>query len=143
MADAKYSTESLKCWNEAKEIRMDYYKNYFEDHDKGGLRWAGGAWTFDAIPLGLGEDVHPITSEPYGASIAFDKDLAMRCMEAVEKAGYARDLCAYMRNYWGSIILNENAFNYKDSGVVTKLSFPNLIFYGKIIYVVHMQIGTR
>jgi benzoyl-CoA reductase subunit B len=114
MADTKYPTESLKSWEEAKQIRMDFYKDYYEAHDKGGLRWGGGAWTFDAIPAGLGEDVFPITSEPYGASLAFDKELSMRCMEAVEKAGYARDLCAYMRNYWGSIMIDEYAFNYKD-----------------------------
>ena len=83
MADTKYPTESLKSWEEAKQIRMDFYKDYYEAHDKGGLRWGGGAWTFDAIPAGLGDDVFPITSEPYGASLAFDKELSMRCMEAV------------------------------------------------------------
>jgi benzoyl-CoA reductase subunit B len=31
-------------------------------------------------------------------------------MEATEKHGYARDLCSYMRNYWGGIILDEYAF---------------------------------
>jgi benzoyl-CoA reductase subunit B len=107
---AKYKTESLKCWDKSKEIRLDYYKNYAKAHEKGGLRWAGGAWSFDAIPSGLGDDIYPLTGEPYAASVAWNKDLALRCHEAVEKAGYARDLCSYMRNYWGSIILNEYAF---------------------------------
>jgi len=107
---AKYKTEPLKCWNKAKEIRLKYYEDYAKAHEKGGIRWAGGAWSFDAIPAGLGTDVHSITSEPYGASIAFNKELSLRCMEATEKAGYARDLCSYMRNYWGSILLNEYAF---------------------------------
>jgi benzoyl-CoA reductase subunit B len=31
-------------------------------------------------------------------------------MEAIEKKGFARDLCSYMRNYWGSVLLNEYAF---------------------------------
>ena len=112
MADkkGKYPTEPLKCWDKAKKIREDYYKNYATAHEKGGLRWAGGAWTFDAIPAGLGDDVHPITSEPYGASCAFNKDFSLKCLEASEKAGYARDLCAYMRNYWGSILLDKFAF---------------------------------
>ncbi|MFH1550844.1 MAG: benzoyl-CoA reductase, bzd-type, subunit O [Planctomycetota bacterium] len=107
---AKYKTEPLKCWNKAKEIRLKYYEDYAKAHEKGGIRWAGGAWSFDAIPAGLGTDVHSITSEPYGASIAFNKELSLRCLEATEKAGYARDLCSYMRNYWGSILLNEYAF---------------------------------
>lgn len=107
---AKYKTEPLKCWNKAKEIRLNYYRNFAEAHEKGGLRWAGGAWSFDAIPAGLGEDVYPLTGEPYAASVAWNKEFAKQCHEAVEKAGYARDLCSYMRNYWGSIILNKYVF---------------------------------
>ncbi|MBW1881868.1 MAG: benzoyl-CoA reductase, bzd-type, subunit O, partial [Deltaproteobacteria bacterium] len=62
------------------------------------------------MPEGLGRDVASLTSEPYGASIAFDKDFSMKCMEAAERLGYARDLCSYMRNYWGSVILDQYAF---------------------------------
>jgi benzoyl-CoA reductase subunit B len=102
-----YETGPLQCWGKAKEIRQNFYRDYAEAHDKGGLRWAGGAWTFGAIPCGLGDDVHSLTSEPYGASIAADKQFSMRCLEAAERAGYARDLCSYMRNYWGSVILDE------------------------------------
>lgn len=106
----KYKTEPLKCWNKAKEIRLDYYRNFAEAPEKGGLRWAGGAWSFDAIPTGLGDDVYPLTGEPYAASVAANKDFALKCHEAVEKAGFARDLCSYMRNYWGSIMLDEYVF---------------------------------
>ncbi len=103
----KYETQPLKCWGRAKEIRENFYRDYAQAHEKGGLRWAGGAWTFGAIPCGLGDDVWSITSEPYAASIAANKEFSMRCLEATERAGYARDLCSYMRNYWGSVILNE------------------------------------
>ncbi len=109
MAD-KYKTEPLKLWNKAKELRNQYYENYAKAHEKGGLRWAGGAWALDALPRGLGDDVWSITSEPYAASVAFDKKFSMRCLEATEKKGFARDLCSYMRNYWGSVILDEYAF---------------------------------
>jgi len=107
---AKYPTEPLKLWNKAKEIRETFYRNYAEAHDKGGIRWAGGAWTFDAVPAGLGEDVYSLTSEPYGASLAFNRKLSLECLEATENAGWSRDLCSYMRNYWGSIIINKYAF---------------------------------
>ncbi|AGL00079.1 benzoyl-CoA reductase, bzd-type, subunit O [Desulfoscipio gibsoniae] len=103
----KYPTESLKCWNKAKELREEYYLNYRDAKKNGGIRWAGGAWSFDAVPQGLGDDVYNITSEPYAASIAANKELAVQCMEATEKAGYARDLCAYMRIYVGSILLDK------------------------------------
>ena len=110
MSATKYSTERLKCWGKAKTLRENNYKDFAEAHEKGGIRWAGGAWSFDAIPAGLGEDVWCLTGEPYGATVAFNKDLALECQEAIETKGYARDLCSYMRNYWGSVILNKYAW---------------------------------
>ena len=79
---ALYKTEPLKSWGRAKEIRENFYRDYAQAHEKGGLRWAGGAWTFGAIPCGLGEDVWSITSEPYAASIAANKEFSQRCLEA-------------------------------------------------------------
>ena len=105
-----YKTAPLKCWNKAKEIRENYYRDYAMADERGGIRWAGGAWTLGALTAGLGDDVWSITSEPYAASIAANKEFSKRCLEATEKAGYARDLCSYMRNYWGSVLLNEYAF---------------------------------
>jgi benzoyl-CoA reductase subunit B len=119
MKKTKYPTEPLKCWQKAKEVRLKHYRDFAEAHEKGGLRWSGGAWSFDAIPAGLGDDIYNITSEPYGASIAFNKDFAIECQEVVANKGYARDLCSYMRNYWGSIILDKYAFG----GPFPKLDF--------------------
>jgi benzoyl-CoA reductase subunit B len=103
----KYPTEPLKCWNKAKELREKYYQDYASAHERGGLRWTGGAWAIDAIPAGLGDDVFPITGEPYAAGIAFNKPFSQRCLEETESRGWARDLCSYMRNYWGSMYLDE------------------------------------
>jgi len=107
MTKQLYKTKPLGAWEKAKEIRKNFYLDYAKAHEMGGLRWAGGAWTFGAVPAGLGDDVWSITSEPYAASIAASRDFSMECLEATERAGYARDLCSYMRNYWGSIILNK------------------------------------
>jgi len=108
---AKYKSKGLDCWNKAKELRTTYYKDYAEAHDRGALRWEGGAWTFDAIPQALKGEVYVLTEEPYGASVGHDKAKQVRFQEAAEgKWGCARDLCSYLRNYWGSIILNEYAF---------------------------------
>lgn len=106
----KYPTEPLKCWNKAKELRNKFYENFDKAKDEGGIRVMGSAWAFDAIPLGLGEDVYWITGEPYGASCAFNKPLSAEFLAATENYGFARDLCAYMRNYWGSIIKNKYVF---------------------------------
>lgn len=108
---ALYKTSPLKCWKKAKEIRDNYYQRYVTIKDQGGIRWVGGGWSFDAIPKGLGDDTTHITSEPYGAILtAVNPKLAVECHEACEAHGYARDLCAYMRAYWGSIFLNKYAF---------------------------------
>ncbi|MFQ6087550.1 MAG: benzoyl-CoA reductase, bzd-type, subunit O [Candidatus Methanofastidiosia archaeon] len=107
---ANYKTELLKCWKRAKELRRGYYEDYAKAHDVGGIRWAGGAWTFTAVPQGLGDDVYSLTSEPYGASVAFDREFALKCREAVEAKGWARDLCSYLRNYLGSMYLDRYAF---------------------------------
>jgi benzoyl-CoA reductase subunit B len=110
MAEERWKSKRLDCWDQAKQLRMDYYKNYAQAHEKGGIRWAGSAWAFSSIPAGLGEDVWSLTGEPYGASVAWNKDFAAQCHEAAQAKGYARDLCAYMRNYWGSILLNKYVF---------------------------------
>ena len=47
----EYKKEPLKCWNKAKELRDKYYKGYAAAHEKGGLRWTGGAWSFDSHGL--------------------------------------------------------------------------------------------
>lgn len=107
MSTQIYQTEPLKLWGKAKELRDQYYLDYRDAHEKGGLRWAGGAWSFDAVPAGLGRDVYSLTSEPYGATLAHNKELSLECLEASENAGYARDLCSYMRLYWGSILINK------------------------------------
>lgn len=111
MAEVKrYKSEPLKCWDKAKELRFKYYKDYQEAKEKGGLRWSGGAECIDVIPYAFGEDVHSLTAEPYGASVAFNPAFAHECEAAVENRGWARDMCAYMRNYWGSVLINKYAF---------------------------------
>lgn len=107
MAETKYKTKPLDCWNDAKQLRAKYYEDFVKAHESGGIRWAGGAWAFSAVPEGLGDDVYSLTGEPYGATVAYNGAFAEECHEAIEAKGYARDLCAYMRNYWGSIVLDK------------------------------------
>ncbi|MGO8823305.1 MAG: benzoyl-CoA reductase, bzd-type, subunit O [Desulfomonilaceae bacterium] len=110
---AKYPTEPLKCWTKAKELRNKFYENFGAAHEKGGIRWMGSAWAFDAIPMGLGKDVYCITGEPYGATCSFNKPLSAEILASSEKFGFARDLCSYMRNYWGSILTDKYAYGGK------------------------------
>jgi benzoyl-CoA reductase subunit B len=88
---------------------MKYYKDYIDAKKTGGLRWSGSAWAFHAVPSGLGEDVYSVTGEPCGATNAFFKDFSLQCLQTAEKAGVPRDLCGYLRNYWGAILLDKFA----------------------------------
>jgi benzoyl-CoA reductase subunit B len=84
MAEVRWKSEPLKCWNQGKALRQKYYEDYAKAHERGGVRWAGSAWAFSAIPEGLGTDVWSLTGEPYGASVAWNKDFAARCHEAAQ-----------------------------------------------------------
>lgn len=107
---AKYPTEPLRCWAKAKELRKRFYEDFKGAHEKGGIRCVGSAWALDAVTMGLGRDVYWVTGEPYGASCAFDRPLSADFLAAAENFGFSRDLCSYMRNYWGSVIVNKSAF---------------------------------
>ncbi len=109
-ATMRYPTEPLKCWSKAKELRLKIYQDYATAHERGGLRWSGSAWSFDALVAGLGTDVHLLTGEPYAATVAFNPEFNLECQNAADQKGWARDLCAYMRTYWGSMYLDKWAF---------------------------------
>jgi len=106
---AKYPAEPIKCWGKAKELRRRFHQDAANARDSGGLCWMGSAWAFDAIPSGLGEDVFCITGEPYGATCAANRPVSKQFLEAAAGYGFSTDLCAYMRNYWGSILVNQHA----------------------------------
>ena len=109
-AAARYPTEPLKLWRKAKALREQYYRNYARARENGGIRWGAAGWSFDAIPTAFGDDVYPLTGEPYGAAVAHERKFAKECLEKAESIGFARDLCAYMRIYWGSVHLNKYLF---------------------------------
>lgn len=121
----KYPSEPLKLWKKAKELREQYYLNYAKAKDNGGLRWSGSAWALDALPAGLGEDVYSLTGEPYAAAISHDRKFAKECMDAAESYGFARDLCSYMRVYWGGMHLDKYLFG-------GKFPKPDFIFQSQI-----------
>ena len=121
----KYPSEPLKLWTKAKELREQYYLNYARAKDNGGLRWSGSAWALDALPAGLGEDVYSLTGEPYAAAVSHDRKFAKECMDAAESYGFARDLCSYMRIYWGGMHLDKYLFG-------GKFPKPDFIFQSQI-----------
>ncbi|MDP2661457.1 MAG: 2-hydroxyacyl-CoA dehydratase family protein [Dehalococcoidia bacterium] len=107
-----YKTRPFESWKLAKELRMNHYREVADSRTEGGkkLLVGGGTESWIGLPAGLGDYVF-LGGEPYAASMsASDPAFAIECMEVTEAAGYARDLCAYMRNYFGSLILDRYFF---------------------------------
>ena len=119
-----YPTEPLKCWGKAKELRPKFYEAYIKAHERGGIRYAGSTGGPHGFMCGFGKDVYNLCGEPYGATIAWHKDFAVQCEEACEKKGIARDLCGYLRNYWGSVILDK--FILPDGTIIDEFPKPDL-----------------
>jgi len=119
--EKKYKTAPFRCWDKAKTIRMNIYREIGEAKANGKLLIGGGAESLIAIPTGFDHNI--LVGEPYGASISYlyreNPDLYFQIVEAAEHAGYPRDLCAYMRNYLGSLILDKYIFG----GHFPKLDF--------------------
>lgn len=107
--DKTYKTKPLDCWRKAKELRQQFYREVATAHDEGKILVSGGSEGMMALPAGLGEYVY-LGGEPYGASASTNPDFQQACSEAVEARGFARDLCGYMRMYWGSMFQNRYFF---------------------------------
>jgi len=108
----RYKTRPFESWKLAKEIRANHYREIAESRTEWGkkLLVGGGTESLIGLPAGLGDYVF-FGGEPYAASMsASDPAFAIECMEATESAGLARDLCAYMRDYIGSFLLDRYFF---------------------------------
>ena len=84
MAEIVYKTKRLDCWQKAKELREQYFRDYVEAKDKGGIRWSGGSLAFGAITAGLGDDVHSLAIEPYAAVVVGSGSFATECLMTYE-----------------------------------------------------------
>ncbi|MEE8472991.1 MAG: 2-hydroxyacyl-CoA dehydratase family protein, partial [Dehalococcoidia bacterium] len=112
MSDVKYETKPLQCWQKAKEMIAGYYRDVATAREQGKVLVAGGSSAVLPLPAGLGDYVF-FGAEPYAAVVSTDPQFSLECAEHVEAMGFARDLCSYMRNYWGSMFLDRYFFGGK------------------------------
>lgn len=100
-----YKTRPLECFAPAKEIRAQHYQRVMKAREEGRLLIAGGNSFPWELMAGF-EDFESLQGEPWGGAIAGHPELALRCAEASEARGYGRDVCAYVRVFWGSMFLD-------------------------------------
>ena len=105
----KYPTKPIESWAKAKELRLDHYAEIGRAREEGRLITTGSLDAFVSVLAGMGDFVH-LAAEPYGASIATNQEFADQCTAEVEARGFARDLCAYLRNFWGSVFIDRYLF---------------------------------
>ncbi len=109
MTAKRYETKPLDCWEKAKELRQNHYRDVWEAREKGKLLFTGAESSFLPLPAGLGE-FEFLGGEPFGASsAATDTDFVIRCHEAVAEKGYPGNLCAYQQVYWGAMFLDKSS----------------------------------
>jgi len=110
MAGQTYEAKSLDSWARAKGLRAENYQAIWDAKKEGKILSAGSAITPMELVAGLGEFEY-LPSEPYSANFAGTApQMIVECQEATEARGYARDLCGYMRAYWGSAFLDKSPF---------------------------------
>ncbi len=102
-----YQTEPIKHFEIAKELRELHYQRVMTAREQGKLLVTGGANMLWELMEGLGE-YEALEGEPYGATVAHYPELAAVTAEATDSSGYGRDVCAYIRSYWGSMFLNRS-----------------------------------
>ncbi|MFC1993923.1 2-hydroxyacyl-CoA dehydratase subunit D [Chloroflexota bacterium] len=104
----RYKTKPIDCWGKSKELRDKYYKEMWEVTDKGGILASGSTVTPHDLLSGFGL-FDFIGGEPYGGYFSdLNPELAMECFEALESRGFSTDPCAYMRIYWGAMLLDKS-----------------------------------
>jgi len=102
----KYETRPLSCFGRAKELRAMHYQDVREARSKGKLLIVGGS---AGLPQVLASGIGPMAylgGEEYAGAVGIDPTFSKECLEAVEARGFARDLCGYTRNFWGSMFLD-------------------------------------
>ncbi len=104
-----YETRPLQSWQKAKELRTNTYKEVQEARQAGRLIAFGGVGSLFSLVRGIGEFSF-LRGENYGAVISHDVKFSALCSEAMECRGFARDMCAYTKNFLGSMFLDKYAF---------------------------------
>jgi benzoyl-CoA reductase subunit B len=93
--------EDLEMYPEFNRYQHEMYKDFAEAD---GIKWGGSGWAYESLPEGLGDDVHFLAGEPYGAVVAYNEEVSREFLNAADQHGIPNDLCGYMLNEWGGII---------------------------------------
>ena len=105
-----YATEPLVTYSKAKEVRLRHFREVMSAKEEGKILTVGNMHAPKEILSGFGDFVH-MAGEPWAVFVTREGqkvDLPGPALEAVDSHGYARDMCGFMRMFWGSMFLDKN-----------------------------------
>lgn len=139
-----YPTEPLEAYRWGKEYRSRLFKEASRAGESDKLLIIGNMNFPKEIITGLGE-FNYLAGESYAVSVIREggPELAQACAEETERRGFARDLCAYTRYFWGSMFLNRNPWGGDfPSKPKFLISFANCESRGKWFQVISEHLGV-
>ncbi|MEE8471926.1 MAG: 2-hydroxyacyl-CoA dehydratase family protein [Dehalococcoidia bacterium] len=101
-----YKTKKLESWQWAKEIRYRHYQKLQGARENGIPIFTGSGHAPWSIISGIG-DFAALCGEPWSASVGYFPELAQECSEAMEAKGWGRDVCGYLKQYVGSMLIDK------------------------------------
>ncbi|MDO8637498.1 MAG: 2-hydroxyacyl-CoA dehydratase family protein [Dehalococcoidia bacterium] len=106
-----YKVEPLETYRWAKEVRLKHFKEVMDAQAEGHMLVTGNMNAPKDLIAGIGHYVF-MGGEPWAVAMAREgaKDLFLPALEAMEKQGFARDMCAFCRTFSGSMFLGQTPF---------------------------------
>lgn len=110
-ASTEYKSAPLETYRWATEMRQRHFREVIRANEEGRLLVVGNMNAPKDLIAGIGDFVY-MGGEPWAVAMSREgqKDLATPALEAVEKQGYARDMCAFTRYFLGSLLLGKTPF---------------------------------
>lgn len=105
-----YHTEPLETYNWGKEMRLKHLQAPLKAKEEGKLLVVGNMNFPKEMVAAIGDFVY-LAGEPWSVAASREGEadsLAPQFVEEVERRGFQRDMCSYMRLYWGSMYLNKS-----------------------------------
>jgi benzoyl-CoA reductase subunit B len=118
--DVSYHAD-LESYGKFNKYQANFYRDFAEAD---GIKWAGSGWAYESVAEGLGDDVHFLAGEPYGAVVAYNEDISRKFLNTADANGIPNELCGYLVNYWGG--LHRDQYVLPDGSVYDE--FPDVDF---------------
>jgi benzoyl-CoA reductase/2-hydroxyglutaryl-CoA dehydratase subunit BcrC/BadD/HgdB len=106
-----YKTERFQVYDKAKEVRLKHFREVLAANEQGRFVSLGNMHAPKEFIGAMFPDFIHVGGEPWAVFVTREGEetgLPTRAVEEVEKHGYTRDMCGFMRMSWGSMFLDQS-----------------------------------